>query len=352
MTTLPPVRPPAKAGRKGKHSQRTLHGSQTTGIGLEPDRPAFCASQQLSQQLAAERHFSANGQAAYLKKKQQQLAYVEEAHKREQPPLEAIAAPEILRGELRRDAVFHHGAAGVPAPLTGAAALDICDLRGGGVPMVKVGNEAFVCREKRLENQKNFLASRKVRHDAALEEFQRAVDVLSEECQQEVEAATTRVKKDLEEKVVESNAILEPLEPPPLPERPEGEEPLVLDETTLLDELHDLPLDGTIDPAKAKAVAAENAALKALRALGERTEGEVRGILKAVEASTLTRKKRIEAFAGAEGELARIDQLRKSKMEELLKSLVEALTAAAHVVHGEAERLVEEKVQRPDRHCI
>ena len=32
--------------------------------------------------------------------RQQQLAYVEEAHKREQPPLEAIAAPEILRGEL------------------------------------------------------------------------------------------------------------------------------------------------------------------------------------------------------------------------------------------------------------
>lgn len=150
--------------------------------------------------------------------------------------------------------------------------------------MVKVGNEAFAFREKRLENQKNFLASRKVRHDAALEEFQRAVDVLSEECQREVEAATDRVKKDLEVKVVESNEILEPLEPPPLPERPEGEEPLVLDETTLLDELHDLPLDGTIDPAKAKAVAAENAALKALRALGERTEGEVRGILKDVEA--------------------------------------------------------------------
>lgn len=180
--------------------------------------------------------------------------------------------------------MFHHGAAGVPAPVTGAAALDICDLRGGGIPMVKVGNEAFAFREKRLENQKNFLASRKVRHDAALEEFQRAVDVLSEECQREVEAATDRVKKDLEVKVVESNEILEPLEPPPLPERPEGEEPLVLDETTLLDELHDLPLYGTIDPAKAKAVAAENAALKALRALGERTEGEVRGILKDVEA--------------------------------------------------------------------
>ena len=41
---------------------------------------------------------------AYLVKRkltrQQQLAYVEEAHRREQPPLEAIAAPEILRGEL------------------------------------------------------------------------------------------------------------------------------------------------------------------------------------------------------------------------------------------------------------
>ena len=31
MTTLPPVRPPAKAGRKGKHSQRTLHGAQRHG---------------------------------------------------------------------------------------------------------------------------------------------------------------------------------------------------------------------------------------------------------------------------------------------------------------------------------
>lgn len=37
-----------------------------------------------------------------LSARQQQLAYVEEAHKREQPPLEAIAAPEILRGELCR----------------------------------------------------------------------------------------------------------------------------------------------------------------------------------------------------------------------------------------------------------
>ena len=34
--------------------------------------------------------------------RQQQLAYVEDARRREQPPLDAIAAPEILRGELCR----------------------------------------------------------------------------------------------------------------------------------------------------------------------------------------------------------------------------------------------------------
>ena len=45
---------------------------------------------------------------------------------------------------------------------------------------LQVGNEALACREKRLERQKDFLASRKVRHDQALEEFQRALDVLSE----------------------------------------------------------------------------------------------------------------------------------------------------------------------------
>jgi len=332
---LPPPRPPAKVGRKGKHVQRTLlDASDLPSPGFVQ---SFCASQKLSDALQAERLSSANGQAAYLKKKQQQLAYVEEAHRREQPPLEAIAAPEILRGELRRDAVFHHGAAGVPAPMTGAAALDIGDLRGGCIPIVNVGNEAGAFREKRLERQKQFLASRKARHDAALAEFDQAMDALAEDCQREVEAATERIKGDLEASTLECNAILEPLEPPPLPE--DAEE----DESKLLDELEDLPMDGTIDPARAKAVAAENAARKALRALGERTEGEVRGILSALEAATLLRRRRIEEFAGPSGELARIDDLRKSSVEELLKTLVEALTAAAHVVHGEAERLIEER---------
>ncbi|CAE7840485.1 Zc3h6 [Symbiodinium sp. KB8] len=340
MTMLPPPRPPAKVGRKGKHVQRTLlDASDLPSPGFVQ---SFCASQKLSEALQAERLSSANGQAAYLKKKQQQLAYVEEAHRREQPPLEAIAAPEILRGELRRDAVFHHGAAGVPAPMTGAAALDIGDLRGGCIPIVNVGNEAGAFREKRLERQKQFLASRKARHDVALAEFDQAMDALAEDCQREVEAATERIKRDLEASTVDCNAILEPLEPPPLPPKAEGEEEEE-DEAKLLDELEDLPMDGTIDPAKAKAVAAENAARKALRTLGERTEGEVRGILSALEAATLLRRRRIEEFAGPSGELARIDDLRKSSVEELLKTLVEALTAAAHVVHGEAERLIEER---------
>ena len=105
-----------------------------------------------------------------------------------------------------------------------------------------------------------------------------------QDCQREVEAATDRVKRDLAASVLECNAILEPLEPPPLPPKAEGEAEEEEDEAKLLDELEDLPMDGTIDPAKAKAVAAENAARKALRVLGERTEGEVRGILAALEA--------------------------------------------------------------------
>ena len=150
--------------------------------------------------------------------------------------------------------------------------------------MVNVGNEAGAFREKRLERQKNFLAGRKARHDAALAEFDQAMDVLAEDCQREVEAATDRIKRDLEVSSVECNAILEPLEPPPLPPKAEGEEDDEEDEAKLLDELEDLPMDGTIDPAKAKAVAAENAARKAMRVLGERTEAEVRGILSALEA--------------------------------------------------------------------
>ena len=59
---------------------------------------------------------------------------MEEAYRREVPPPEALAAPEVLRGELRRDAVFHHGAAGVPAPWTGPSAEE---LKGGGIPIVK-----------------------------------------------------------------------------------------------------------------------------------------------------------------------------------------------------------------------
>lgn len=201
-----------------------------------------------------------------------------------------------------------------------------------------MGNEAFQVREKRLERQKDFLQQRKLRHDAALEAFRQAVEQLSLECQTEVWAATERVRVDLEDQVRRSNEILRPLEPPPLPEEE-------LPEEAALEDLEDLPLDGTIEPAKAKAVAAQNVALKALRLLGERTEQEVRGVLTAVEASTESRKRRVEAFAGPEGELARIDELRKSKMELLLKQLVDGLTAAAHVVHGDAERLVEGHVR-------
>ena len=67
--------------------------------------------------------------------------------------------------------------------MTGAAALDIGDLRGGCIPMVNVGNEALAFREKRLEGQKDFLARRKARHDAAIAEFDQAMDALAEDSQ-------------------------------------------------------------------------------------------------------------------------------------------------------------------------
>ena len=44
----------------------------------------------------------------------------------------------------------------------------------------------------------------------------------------------------------------------------------------------------------------------------------------ALEAATQQRRRRIDAFAGPGGELARIDELRKSSAEELLRKLVEA----------------------------
>ena len=42
------------------------------------------------------------------------------------------------------------------------------------------------------------------------------------------------------------------------------------------------------------------------------------------QAATQLRRQRIQAFSGPSGELARIDDLRKSSAEELLKKLVEA----------------------------
>ena len=89
---LPPPRPPAKVGRKGKHVQRTLPGAQrvkTCIVGFPcslrrlaerldaSDLPSpgfvqsFCASQKLSDALQAERLSSANGQAQTDRRKQE-----------------------------------------------------------------------------------------------------------------------------------------------------------------------------------------------------------------------------------------------------------------------------------------
>jgi hypothetical protein len=331
-TALPPPRPPARVGKLGKYEQRILlDGSEIPPAGFVQ---AFRASHQLSKALDEERQAAGNGQVAYLRKKQQQLAYVEAARSQPKPPLEAIAAPDLLRSELRRDAADFHGAAAPP--------------QAGAVPGAAIGESASYF-ERRLLGQKEFLASRKVRHDAAIEVFERGLDSLSDECQREAQAATEQLRLDLVNSDAKIDELLQPLEPPQMPpkEADDGDEEsenIDLGATAAeLSALAAMPLDGTMEPAKAKALSARRFAQAALMRLGERPEAEVRGILSSLEEQITLRRQRLEAFAGEGGELARLDALRKVRSEELLKVLVEAMTNAAHVVPGEAERLVEQR---------
>eukprot|EP00931_Biecheleriopsis_adriatica_P004181 TRINITY_DN105892_c0_g1_i1.p1 TRINITY_DN105892_c0_g1~~TRINITY_DN105892_c0_g1_i1.p1 ORF type:complete len:1662 (-),score=474.65 TRINITY_DN105892_c0_g1_i1:61-4488(-) len=180
------------------------------------------------------------------------------------------------------------------------------------------------------------------------------MNALADDCLAESQSATQRVLDDLEANIVACNRILEPLEPPPLPLKSEGDATDHND--MMLEDLPEVPLDGTIDPVQAKAMAAERVAQMALRALGERTEDEVRAVMSELEAAIVARRRRVVEFAGEDGELARIDEARKQRTEELLQMLVEALMkgikdsngdqvalAAAHVQHGEVERLVEDR---------
>ncbi|CAE8611415.1 unnamed protein product [Polarella glacialis] len=98
-----------------------------------------------------------------------------------------------------------------------------------------------------------------------------------------------------------------------------------------------------MEPKKAKALSAVRIARASLAKLGEQSEEQVRGVMAALEGVRDKRRARVVDFAGEAGELAQLDTDRKLRTEALLKVLVDKLTAAAHAVHGEAERLVEQR---------
>lgn len=249
---------------------------------------AFGAAAQLSRALAAERQCSGNGQVAYLRKKQQQLAYVEEAHQQPKPPAEHLAVKQALLSELRRDAADHR-------PL---GSLEVSD--------------------KRLLQQQVFLNSRKERHDAALQAFERSMDQLAGSCQAEAAKFANQHRTAQEASENEATRLLAPLEPS--------------------------------DEDKTLKLNAENldSESKALQELGRQTEGNVREVLAALERLTTRRRNSVEEFAGHLGELDVLDADRRQKSFEMLRNLAEELIKAAHVTSGEVERLVEERTLAVD----
>lgn len=192
------------------------------------------------------------------------MAYVEEARQRPRPPLESIVAQQELIGDLRRDAADHVSWADPQKP---------------------------ALREQRMARQGAFLASRESRHEVALQDYEKEMDTLAEECQQKTQEASSRMKGRVDEASDRADALLDPLE-------------------------------------------------KNTEKLGGKTEEQVRGVMTALERVTARRRQDISEF---EAELFGIDNDRKERSVLLLRGLAEALTAAAHNVPGEIERLVEKK---------
>lgn len=163
-------------------------------------------------------------------------------------------------------------------------AADVARLPPGGL-------EAPQNQELRLKKQASFFEMRKNRHDEANEDLERAFDRLADECQEGSSEAAKRMQQEVGEAEKRVDELLRPLE-------------------------------GNTDD------------------LGERTEDEIRGILRALEDATQARRATIDDFSS---ELEAIDTGRRETSEGLLKTLAEKLTAAAHAVPGEIERVVETK---------
>jgi hypothetical protein len=130
------------------------------------------------------------------------------------------------------------------------------------------------------------------RHDAAAELFERQMDDLAEECHVSAEEASTKMKQAAEKSDLNVNELLSPFE--------------------------------------------ENTEV-----LGERSEEEVHGIMSDLEKVIAVRRKRIQDF---QSRLDDIDSWRKAEAQKLAKIMIKTMTEAAHVVPGECERMVEERL--------
>jgi len=146
-------------------------------------------------------------------------------------------------------------------------------------------------KQARASKREAFLESRKQRHNDADDLYEKEIDVLAERCKSEAQDAAKRMKRDVEVADGEIEKLLYPLE---------------------VDVDH----------------------------LGEKTEHEVQEVMRHLDGVITQRRDRIEEFSA---ELERMEHRRREDAVALLKALVETSTAAAHVVPGELERVVETK---------
>lgn len=225
----------------------------------------FKVSHNLARALSLERKTSPGGGTAYLKNKQRQLQFVEDARRQPRPPFPSVLAEQQVLQELRRDATSVVVSADEAIPLDQ--------------------------REKRREKRNAFLASRKGRHDESLHEFEQKMDELAETCQKMI----TKISECLCQCVEDAdNNIDESLQ----------------------------PLEVNTDD------------------LGKKDEGQVRGIMTKLEEIIDRRKTTIEDQCN---ELENVDTDRLEQSMLLKHKLVTDLTASAHVVPGEIERIIEQK---------
>jgi hypothetical protein len=223
----------------------------------------FKVSNRLRKSLNIERKSSAPAQVKFLKMREQQHTYVDQARKRELPPIDRVFAHQERLCELRRDA--HH---------LGPKAAEYPDQH-----------------EKRLAKRDAYLASRKTRHDDAVEKYNRGLDRINDECEVSVNEATKRANEYLAKTDAQIEDILCLLE------------------------------KDTAD-------------------LGQRPESDIQAVKPQIEAVIEARRQRIN---GLQNKLEEVDKFRKKEAEALMLVLAESLRHASHMSLEEVTSLVEDK---------